>query len=188
MVRSCSAFGCNNRDTKESRGRGLKFYCILVNVEKRRLWLSAINRKDFNPPSDAAICSDHFVGGVRSDEKDSPAYVPTLFSFASTPKKHQATQGLERWKTAKRRSEEASNKAELSKIFGEDLPSSLVESSATEVYPDIGKDNSVDMSEQTDTTIAELHQLESDNYSRQEEITLPKEQIGAPLGFQLKKS
>ena len=39
------------------------------------------------------------------------------------------------------------------------------------------------MSVQTDTTIAELHQLESDNYSRQEEITLLKEQIGAPLGF-----
>ena len=39
MVRSCSEFGYSNRDTKESRRRGLKFYRIPVNV---RLWLSAI--------------------------------------------------------------------------------------------------------------------------------------------------
>ena len=104
------------------------------------------------------------------------------------PKKRQATQGLERWKTTKRISEEASNKAERSETFGEDLPSSVVESSATEIYPDIGKDNSVDMSVQTDTTVAELHQLESDNYSQQGEITLRllKELIGALLGFPMK--
>ena len=31
--------------------------------EKRQLWLSAINRKDFDPPVGAYICSEHFVGG-----------------------------------------------------------------------------------------------------------------------------
>ena len=33
--------------------------------EKRRIWLSAINRKNFDPPADACICSEHFVGGTR---------------------------------------------------------------------------------------------------------------------------
>jgi len=27
------------------------------------MWLAAIGRKDFDPPSDAAICSVHFIGG-----------------------------------------------------------------------------------------------------------------------------
>ena len=64
MPTSCSAFGCTNRDTKETRGKGIKFYRIPVKKEKRQLWLSAINRpKDFDPPVGACICSEHFVGG-----------------------------------------------------------------------------------------------------------------------------
>ena len=63
MVRSCSAVGCVNRDTKENRDKGIKFYRIPVNPERRRLWLAAIGRKDFDPPPDAVICSVHFIGG-----------------------------------------------------------------------------------------------------------------------------
>ena len=63
MVRSCSAVVCVNRDTKENRDKGIKFYRIPLNPQKRRLWLAAIGRKDFDPPPDAAICSVHFVGG-----------------------------------------------------------------------------------------------------------------------------
>ena len=47
MVRSCSAFDCTNRDTKENREKGIKFYRIPLNPTKRALWLRAINRKDF---------------------------------------------------------------------------------------------------------------------------------------------
>ena len=63
MVRSCSAIGCTNRDTKDNREKGIRFYRIPVKQDKRRLWLAAIRRKDFNPPPDAAICSAHFIGG-----------------------------------------------------------------------------------------------------------------------------
>ena len=63
MVRSCSAVGCTNRDTKENREKGIKFYRIPVDGDRRRLWLAAICRKDFDPPPDAAICSVHFIGG-----------------------------------------------------------------------------------------------------------------------------
>ena len=42
MVRSCSTVGCANRDIKENRARGIRFYRIPVNLEKRRLWLAAI--------------------------------------------------------------------------------------------------------------------------------------------------
>ena len=53
MVRSCSAVGCANKDTKENRARGIRFYRISVNLEKpRRLWLAAIGTKDFDSSSD----------------------------------------------------------------------------------------------------------------------------------------
>ena len=75
MVRSCSAIGCTNRDTQENCGclywnkgvkEGIKLYRIPVKPDKCRLWLATMRRKDFNPPSDAAICSVYFVEGDSS--------------------------------------------------------------------------------------------------------------------------
>ena len=63
MVRSCAASGCTNRDTKESRTKGIAFYQIPLKKDKRLKWLNALKRKDYNPSSSAAICSTHFVGG-----------------------------------------------------------------------------------------------------------------------------
>ena len=63
MVRSCSAVGYANIETKENRARGIRFYRIPVNLGKRRLWLAAIGRKDSDPSPDAAISSVHFIGG-----------------------------------------------------------------------------------------------------------------------------
>ena len=97
--------------------------------EKHRLWLSAVNRKDFDPPADAWICSEHFTGcksnlgpnsicycyyycndnygsispfvGEKSKAKDSPAYMPSLFSFTDAPVKHKAEKDMARWEAAK---------------------------------------------------------------------------------------
>ena len=66
MPRSCSAYGCTNRDNKESRDKGIKFCHIPVEKEKRQRWLAPINRKDFDLPLDACICSVHFVGSMIS--------------------------------------------------------------------------------------------------------------------------
>ena len=52
------------RDVKETREAGIKFYRIPQSEAKRRLWLNAINRKDFHPTTDTVICSQHFVGSV----------------------------------------------------------------------------------------------------------------------------
>ena len=50
----------SNRVYKQKHQR---FYRIPIKQDKRRLWLAAIQRKDFNPPLDAVICSAHFIGG-----------------------------------------------------------------------------------------------------------------------------
>ena len=65
MVRSCSALGCTNRDSEASRSKGIKFYRFPKNEEKRKLWLKALEREDFDPSESAAICSIHFVGGMH---------------------------------------------------------------------------------------------------------------------------
>ena len=62
MVRSCCAYNCTARDV--TREAGIKFYRIPQNEAKRRLWLNAINRKDFHPTPDTGICSQHFVRDV----------------------------------------------------------------------------------------------------------------------------
>ena len=64
MTRSCCAFGCSNMDTKQSRLKGIKLYRIPVDKEKQKKWLKAVNRKHFDPPLDACICSVHFAGGM----------------------------------------------------------------------------------------------------------------------------
>lgn len=37
MVRSCSAIGCTNRDTKKKREKEIRFYRIPLKPEKRKL-------------------------------------------------------------------------------------------------------------------------------------------------------
>ena len=64
MVRSCSAFGCTNRDTQRNRQKGIVFYRIPTKKEKRVLWLAAMRRKNFDPPDGAVVCSQHFIGGI----------------------------------------------------------------------------------------------------------------------------
>ena len=63
MVNTCCAHNCTSRDVKETREEAIMFYSILVREPKHSLWLNAIMRKDFNPKSHMAICSQHFVGG-----------------------------------------------------------------------------------------------------------------------------
>ena len=41
--------------------------------------------------------------GEKSDDKDSSAYVPSLFCFTESPAKRRAEHDLERWRALKRR-------------------------------------------------------------------------------------
>lgn len=49
MVYSCCARFCTNRATEEAREKGIHFYRIPQAIEKRKLWLAALKRKDYNP-------------------------------------------------------------------------------------------------------------------------------------------
>ncbi len=93
MGKCCCAVGCSNRFSK---GCGLHFYRFPVNPERKNSWNAAVNRKDWQPTEFTWICSTHFVGGRKSDDPVSPAYVPTLFKYVRSPAKRKALCQLER--------------------------------------------------------------------------------------------
>lgn len=72
----CCATYCSNRRTKQPH---LEFYRIPKEKRLRDKWLSLIRRKNFRPSESTRLCSEHFVGGKRSLEKDSISYLPTIF-------------------------------------------------------------------------------------------------------------
>jgi len=41
--------------------------------------------------------------GEKSNDKDTPAFVPTLFSFTDSPTKYQIERSLEQWKALQER-------------------------------------------------------------------------------------
>ena len=86
MVKSCCAVGCTNRSTK---GNTLSFYHFPADTERRRLWISAINRKGWEPNEYSYVCSAHFVSGKKSNDVLSPDYVPSIFHHVSSPLKRR---------------------------------------------------------------------------------------------------
>ena len=50
--------------------------------------------------------------GEKSNDKDSPAYVPLLFSFTDSPAKGKAEYSMERWRAVKRRCLQTESSAE----------------------------------------------------------------------------
>ncbi|KAI8495233.1 hypothetical protein Bbelb_272190 [Branchiostoma belcheri] len=77
----CSAIGCSHSAGRD-KALGLKrsYYRFpLADKGRLRSWMSRIPRKNWTPTKYSRICSDHFVGGVKTDTVGSPGYLPTLF-------------------------------------------------------------------------------------------------------------
>ena len=71
--------GCaNNR----KRNSNLQFYRVPSDLSRRKAWLSRIRRKNFTPTDNTRICSEHFVGGAKSDDPKAEGYVPSIFSHS----------------------------------------------------------------------------------------------------------
>ncbi len=79
----CCVKGCHNNSYKHVP-QGIKFHHFPKNEERRLEWAKAINRRQargelWMPSTMAAvICSVHFVGG-KSNDPESPGYIPTVF-------------------------------------------------------------------------------------------------------------
>ena len=85
----CCAVGCNNCSSRD-RPRGVKFYSFPKDKKRCKDWIAEVNRVGSRgslwTPSDAArLCSEHFYGGVKSNDPSSISYLPTLFSNGQSP-------------------------------------------------------------------------------------------------------
>ncbi|XP_047138616.1 uncharacterized protein LOC124814720 [Hydra vulgaris] len=103
MPDSCCAIGCMNKRIKGDKN--LSFYRIpFGNTEtsknRRVLWLQALKRKNWpiSMIDNARLCSKHFISGKKSDNPNSPDYVPSVFLYRqqSFSKKHQSIERFER--------------------------------------------------------------------------------------------
>ena len=106
-------------------------------------------------------------------DKDNPAYVPSLFSFTESSMKRRAEQALVRWQAVKRRCKddesaatEMSETEESVAVSMEDIDSMIITDS----------DRSIAC--QTDLTLKDISDMESDNHQMKEELTIIQEQNG----------
>ena len=75
----CCAPGCSNsRKTRVD----LQFYRIPKDINRRKVWLRSIRRKNFSPTDNTRLCSVHFLGGQKSDDIDSASYNPSIFKYS----------------------------------------------------------------------------------------------------------
>ena len=101
MVRSCAAYGCSNRYSKDGSKSFHKF--PLKNQELFKKWVVALKRESFTPTEHTVICSDHFLPSdyyFCQDDKDFSKInhkpilkqdaVPSLFSFNTVKHKRKA--------------------------------------------------------------------------------------------------
>ena len=141
MDKCCCAVGCSNRFYKRC---GLHFYRFPADIERRNHWVAAINRKNWKPTEYTWVCSCHFVGGHKSDNPTSPAYVPSLFDHIKSPAKRKAEHQLaryERTNVSKRRcilalceEEAASSLSSLSTALIDNSTTELGNASVQETY------------------------------------------------------
>lgn len=99
MVNSCAAVGCTNRVGK----KGIIFYRFPADAEQRAKWLAAVRRDKWKPTKNSRVCSEHFVGGRKSDDRNSPGSVPTIFSFTASPVKRKREHDVEVYEQRKKR-------------------------------------------------------------------------------------
>jgi len=94
MVKSCCAVGYSNR---YSKGSGIPFYHFPTDIERKAMWIAAVNRKDWVPSEHSWICGSHFVNRCKNDDPVSPDYVPSVFNHIKSPKKRKVVKDMERY-------------------------------------------------------------------------------------------
>ncbi|XP_069688224.1 uncharacterized protein [Periplaneta americana] len=106
----CCVFSCNNRYCNTEKN--VKFYSFPSRpheMDLKRRWIIAVNRKEadgtlWTPSKSSRICSEHFIGGCKSQNPASPAYVPSIFPECYK-RESTGTDSLNRFKRLKKRTE-----------------------------------------------------------------------------------
>ena len=85
---------CANRYSKSA---SIPFYRLPTDAERKRMWIAAVNRKDWLPSEYSWICGKHFVSGRKSNDLAFPDYVPSVFDHVKSPQKHRLLREMGRY-------------------------------------------------------------------------------------------
>ncbi|XP_024890187.1 uncharacterized protein LOC112466354 [Temnothorax curvispinosus] len=84
--RSCCVRNCKNNELKNTC-KFYKFPTADYKLKQRKKWIAAvrkINSYKWQPKKSDVICSDHFIGKIKSNEEASLGYVPSVFCAERT--------------------------------------------------------------------------------------------------------
>ncbi|XP_053396774.1 uncharacterized protein LOC123551209 isoform X2 [Mercenaria mercenaria] len=102
MVQTCVVVGCRNRWEKGSKISWHRFPNE-KNPVRREQWLSAINRKNWNPTRQDRVCGKHFVSGSASQIPGDPDYAPSLYLGNPTHRSSTPDVKLDRFASSRAR-------------------------------------------------------------------------------------
>ncbi|CAD6229884.1 GSCOCG00012145001-RA-CDS [Cotesia congregata] len=99
---SCCVVNCKNTSRK-SECKFYKFPTAQWKKNQRNQWIAAVKRLNADgsqwvPKPCDCICSDHFIGGKKSEEELSPSYIPTIFPSIYKCSKVNESSALNRYK------------------------------------------------------------------------------------------
>ncbi|XP_074097942.1 uncharacterized protein LOC141526754 [Cotesia typhae] len=99
---SCCVVNCKNTSRK-SECKFYKFPTAQWKRNQRNQWIAAVKRLNADgsqwvPKPYDCICSDHFIGGRKSEEELSPGYIPTIFPSIYKCSKVNESSALNRYK------------------------------------------------------------------------------------------
>ncbi|KAJ8665163.1 hypothetical protein QAD02_006825 [Eretmocerus hayati] len=105
---TCCVVNCSNSG-RNSKCLFFKFPISESKREQRRLWIAAVKRKNVDgspwmPKPHDRICSAHYFDNDKSDDPQSPSYVPTVFPPVYPTKKIDSKAAARRFKRLKDRS------------------------------------------------------------------------------------
>lgn len=91
----CCAAYCSNRRNKRPQ---LQYYRIPKERKLRQKWLDLIRREGWTPNDYSRLCSEHFIKGKKSQDPDSPSYLPTVFRRTETAARKRETRNSQKTK------------------------------------------------------------------------------------------
>ncbi|XP_065681352.1 uncharacterized protein LOC124810861 [Hydra vulgaris] len=183
MVKFCAVFGCSNREKGKSFFRLTKLVCNqgddgkILSKERREKWINAINRVGNYPDVlYTRICNDHFITGKPASlfSQNDPDWVPSL-NLGHKKFKFDVEKPRERYLRHKNRSLLTSQNDSMSCRNSTtnlnpsddsivDFQKENFKSSESNVSESVTIDyeNLVDVSVQTDMTVKNINQIETE--------------------------
>ncbi|XP_065197987.1 peroxynitrite isomerase THAP4-like [Sycon ciliatum] len=87
MVKKCCAYRCKSKYKVGGKVSFHSFPRESSDSARRDRWIKALHWQNWRPKKLTWVCSQHFVGGAKSDDPLSPAFVPRIFRYTTAARR-----------------------------------------------------------------------------------------------------